>query len=238
VAAHTPGTEPSSGTYVTTGQTVTPTGYSGKAKIYREVWDQGGNPQISTLIWNQMLRGVREAQEAAAVALLNAGSYTALATLTAGVVDRAAAGRTLLREISQAIAALQFARGGFRYTDAFGQADLYLALAGAESTSGEPLLPIYGASNRNGTSTSRFGALDLAGMPLNPEWALAAAGQTAATKSYMIDRSAVHGWASPPQRLTFDQTEVANVYIGVWGYQATAVSDDTGVRTITWDPVA
>ena len=202
------------------------------------MWDQGGNPQVSTLIWQQMVKGKDEALEAAAVTLLNAGSYTALATLTAGVVDRAVAGRVLFRDISQGIALLQFARGCFRFTDAFGQADLYLALAGAETTTGDPLLPMYGPSNRNGQSQARFGALDLAGMPLNPEWALAAAGQTAATNSYMLDRGSVHGWASPPQRLTMDQTEVANVYLGIWGYQATAVSDDTGVRTITWDPVA
>jgi hypothetical protein len=238
VAAHTEGTEPTTGTFVTTSQTVTPTAYSGLATINREVWDQGGNPQVSTLIWNQMQRGVYEALEAAAVTELNAGSFTALATLTAGVTDRAVAGRVLGAEIEGALALLQFVRGGYRFTDAFGQADLYKALADARTTTGEPVYPIVGPTNRNGQSTATFRSIDVAGQPFDPAWALAAVGQTAATKSYLLDRSAVHGWASAPQKLVFDQTAVATIGLGVWGYKATAVSDTSGVRTITWDPVA
>lgn len=238
VAAHTPGSEPSTGSYTTTGQTVTPTGYSGKARINREVWDQGGNPQVSTLIWNQMVKGVNEALEAAVVTLLNAGSYTSLATLTAGATDRAAAGATLGRELSLGLAKLQFVRGGYAFTDMFGQADLYECLTQAEDDAGRPLYPMIGATNTNGTTRSLFGAIDLGGQPIYPAWALAAEGQTAATKSYLIDRTSVHGWASPPQRLTLDQIAVAYVDLGVWGYQATAVSDDNGVRTVSWDPVA
>jgi hypothetical protein len=238
VAAHTEGTEPTTGTLVTTSQTVTPSAYSGLATLNREVWDQGGNPQVSTLIWNQMQRGVYEALEAAAVTELNAGSFTALATLTAGVTDRAVAGRVLGSEIESALALLQFVRGGYRFTDGFAQADLFKALADARTTTGEPVYPIVGASNRNGTAAATFRSVDVAGQRFDPAWALAAAGQTAATKSYLIDRNDVHGWASAPQKLVMDQTAVATVGIGVWGYKATAVSDTTGVRTITWDPVA
>jgi hypothetical protein len=234
VAAHTEGTEPSSGTFVVTKQTVTPTGYSGKAKIHREVWDQGGNPQVSTLIWNQMVKGHYEAREAAVVAELNAGSFTALATLTAGNADT---GQTLSGEIEAGMTDLQFVRGGFRFTDTFTQADLYKALAAAKDDQGRPLYPMIGPANANGQAGSRFGYIDVAGMPFWPEWALAAAGQTAAAKSYMLERDSVHLWASAPQRLTFE-TEVANIYLGIWGYMATAVSDTNGVRTISWDPVA
>lgn len=235
VAAHTEGSEPSTGTFVTTGQTVTPTAYSGKARINREVWDQGGNPQISTLIWNQMVKGVYEALEAAAVTELNAGSFTALATLTAGNADT---GQTLGSELEGGLASLQFVRGGYAFTDGFLQADIYKALAAAKDDGGRPLYPMLGPANANGQTEARFGAINLAGQLLYPEWALAAAGQTAATKSYLIDRTSVHGWASAPQRLVLDEIAVAYVDLGVWGYQATAVSDTTGVRTITWDPVA
>ena len=238
VAAHVQGTEPTTGVFTTTGQTVTPTAYSGKARINREVWDQGGNPQVSTLIWNQMVRGVNEALEAAIVTELNAGTFTALATLTAGAVDRTVAGRTLGAEIESAIALLQFVRGGYAFTDGFAQADLYKALADARTTTGEPVYPMIGPANRNGSSGTRFGSIVVGGQEFSPAWALAAAGQVAATKSYLVDRTAVHGWASTPQRLTMDQTAVAYVDLGVWGYQATAVSDTNGVRTITWDPVA
>lgn len=235
VAAHTEGSEPSTGTFVTTGQTITPTAYSGKARINREVWDQGGNPQISTLIWNQMQKGVFEALEAAAVTELNAGSFTALATLTAGNADT---GQTLGAEIEGGLASLQFVRGGYAFTDAFAQADLYKALAAAKDADKRPLYPMLGPANANGQTSSRFGSIDVAGQLFHPEWALAAAGQTAATKSYLLDRQSVHGWASAPQRLVLDEIAVAYVDLGVWGYQATAVSDTTGVRTITWDPVA
>lgn len=238
VAAHTQGTEPTGGTFTTTGQTVTPTAYSGKAVINREVWDQGGNPQISTLIWNQMVKGVNEALEAAAVTLLNAGTYAALNTFTAGAVDRNAAGNTLGDQLEAGIAALQFARGGYAFTDAFAQADLYLTLAATKASDGRPRYPQIGPANANGTTGEKFSEIDIAGQAFYPEWALAAAGQTAATKSYLIDRTSVAGWATAPQRLTMDQVNVATVGLGVWGYQATAVSDDNGVRTITWDPVA
>lgn len=235
VAAHVEGAEPSTGAMTTTGQTVTPTAYSGKARINREVWDQGGNPQTSSLIWNQMVRGVYEALEAAAITELNGGSFTALATLTAGNADT---GQTLGSEIEGGMAALQFVRGGYAFTDAFAQADLYRALAAAKADDGRALYPMLGPANANGQTQSRFGSIDIAGQLFRPTWALAAAGQTAATKSYLIDRTSVHGWASAPQRLVLDQIAVAYVDLGVWGFQAVAISDTTGVRTITWDPVA
>jgi hypothetical protein len=239
VGAHTQGTEPTTGSYTTTGQTVTPTAYSGKARINREVWDQGGNPQTSTLIWNQMVRGVNEALEAAIVTELNAGTFTALNTFTAGAVDRAAAGKTLGSEMEHAIALLQFARGGYAFTDGFLAADPYVTLTDAADTGGEKLYPMLGPTNRNGTAESVFSSINVGGQRFQPAWALPAAGQTAAAKlGYLVDRTSVWGWASPPQRLTLDGVAVAYVDLGVWGYQATAVSDTAGVRTITWDPVA
>ena len=238
VAAHTEGAEPATGAYTVTNQTVSPTPYSGKARINREVWDQGGNPQVSTIIWNQMVRGAREAWEALVITTLNAGSFTALATLTAGVIDRAVAGKVLGNEIENGIALLQFARGGMRFRTAFAQADLYMGLKGATDTAGAPLYPIIGPQNRNGGSTALFGEINMGGMPFIPTWALAAVGQTAATKSYLVDPSAVHAWSSAPQKLTLDAVAVAYVDLGIWGYQAAAVSDTAGVRTMTWDPVA
>lgn len=237
VQAHTEGTEPSTGTFTVTNQTITPTAYSGKARINREVWDQGGNPQVSSLIWNQMLRGAREAWEALVVTTLNAGTFTSLATLTAGAVDRAAAGKTLGMELSAGMALLQFARGGMRFRTGFAQADLYLALTQAADSAGAPLYPIINPANRNGQTATLFGEINLGGMPFLPGWALAAAGQTAATKSYLVDPAAVHAWNSAPQKLTLDGIAVAYVDLGIWGYQAAAVSDTNGVRTISWDPV-
>lgn len=230
VANHTEGVEPSSGTFTTTGQTVTPTAVSGKAKITREVWDQGGNPQISALIWRQMEKAWYEALEAFAVATLDAATPTQI-TLTTAAVDDA-----LVDELEAAFVALQFIRGGFSMDTAFGQVDLYKRLAAAEDTTGRPLLPALGPMNTNGTVRGRWSGLDMNGVSILPAWALAASG-TVAASSYLFDREVVHGWASAPQRLDFN-IEVAHVYIGLWGYKAGAISDIAGVREIIYDPTA
>ncbi len=233
VGPHTEGIEPTAGTFLATSQTVTPTANSGKAVLTREVWDQGGNPQVSTLIWQQIVRSWYEGLEAAAVAVLNAATPPAI-PLTAG---GGTSGQTLVSELSKALARLQFVRGGFTMGDAFTQVDLYEALVAATDDAGAPLLPVLSPSNRNGASQARFGAVNLGGVDWLPAWALAATGDVVAS-SYLFDRAVVHGWASAPQRLTLDMTEVANIYLGVWGYQATAISDVSGVREITYDPTA
>lgn len=233
VGAHTEGQEPTPGDYAATSQTVSPSAISGKAKITREVWDQGGNPQVSTLIWNQMVRGWREGLEAAAVKVLDDATPGKI-TLTPGTGSNQA---VTVAELERALAALQFVRGGFVMTDAYTQVDLYGVLTSATDTTGRPLLPIIGASNANGQTANKFGAVTIAGVDWLPAWALAASG-TAPASSYVFDRTCVHGWASAPARLTMDMTEVANVYLGIWGYKATAISDVTGVREVVYDPSA
>lgn len=230
VGAHTEGNEPSSGSFVTTGQTVTPTAISGKAKISRETWDQGGNPQISNLIWRQMLKGWYEALEAAAVAVLDAATPTAIdMSATPGLADD-----DLDQAITSAFASLQFVRGGFSMDNLFAQIDLYKALIAATDSSGRRLYPALGPQNALGTVSGRFASLDINGVTAYPAWALAATG-TVAASSYLFDSDSVHGWASAPQRLDFN-IEVANVYIGLWGYKATAISDINGVRELIYDP--
>ncbi|HEY9415374.1 MAG TPA: hypothetical protein VIQ30_11490, partial [Pseudonocardia sp.] len=232
VGNHTEGTEPTSGTFTVTNQTVTPTPTSGKAKITREVWDQGGNPQVSNLIWRQMQKAWYEALEAAAVAALDAVTPTAIA-LTAG---GGTTGQTLDSELTAAFAGLQFVRGGFSMTDMFTQIDLYKAMVAAKDTAGRRLYPAIGPTNASGTVRSRFAAIDVNGVVALPAWALAATGSVVAS-SYLFDRESVHGWASAPNKLDITNTEVAHVYIGIWGYKATAISDINGVREITYDPV-
>lgn len=230
VGNHTEGVEPSSGTLTTTSQTVTPTAVSGKAKITRETWDQGGNPQVSNLIWQKMIQGWYEALEAFAVATLDAATPTAIA-LTAGAADDA-----LIDELTAALTLLQFVRGGFSMDMAPTQVDLYKKLAAAEDSTGRPLLPPVGPMNSVGTAQTRYAGLDVNGVLFSPAWALAASGSVVAS-SYLFDRAVVHGWASAPQRLDITLTEVAHVYIGLWGYKAAAISDIAGVREITYDPV-
>ncbi|HYH31087.1 MAG TPA: phage portal protein [Pseudonocardia sp.] len=232
VAAHTEGVEPTPGAMTATSQTITPTASSGKVEITREAWDQGGNPQLSGLIWRQMLRSWAEALEAKAVAVLDAATPTGI-TFTAG---GGTSGQTLVREVRREFAKLQFARGGFSMDNLFAQIDLYLALIGAESDDGRPIFPALGPSNTDGTVRSRYGALDVNGVTANPAWALAATGSVAAS-SYLFDSESVCGWATNPQRLEF-QYRVAYVDLAIWGYTATGIIDINGVRELIFDPVA
>lgn len=231
VGSHSEGSEPTSGTFVTTSQTVTPTANSGKAKISRETWDQGGNPQIGNLIWQQMLKGWYEALEAAAVALLDNASPTQIDfSGTPGLAND-----DLDQALTAALAALQFVRGGFTMDRAFAQIDFYKALIAATDANGRRLYPAIGPTNAGGTVENRLASVNVNGVVFNPAWALAATG-TVVASSYLFDAMSVHGWASAPQRLTMDNHEVANVYLGIWGYKATAISDDAGVREILYDP--
>lgn len=230
VGDHTEGVEPTTGTFVTTNQTVTPTPVSGKAEINREVWDQGGSPQASNLIWQKMLQGWREALEAYAVTLLDGSTPTAI-TLTAGATNDA-----LVDELTEELAMLQFIRGGYAFDTAFTQVDLYKALVAAKGTDGRKLLPALNPANADGQARTRWSGLDVNGQAFLPAWALAASG-TVEASSYLFDPLSVHGWASTPQRLEF-HVRVKSIDIGIWGYKAGAISDITGVREIKYDPVA
>ncbi|KXK61957.1 hypothetical protein AWW66_10985 [Micromonospora rosaria] len=230
VSTHTEGTEPTAGTYTATSQTITPVPVSGIVNITREAWDQGGNPQLSGIIWRQMVRAWFEALEAAAVAVLDAATPTPI-TITAGAVNGA-----LDQALTSAFASLQFVRGGFSMTDMFTQVDLYKALVAAVDDDGRRLFPALGPANANGTARSRWAALDINGVTALPAWALAASG-TVAASSYLFDRESVHGWATAPQRLQFEY-RVAYVDLAIWGYRAAAITDLSGVREVIYDPTA
>ncbi|PXY17353.1 hypothetical protein BA062_37725 [Prauserella flavalba] len=224
---HTEGVEPTTGNFATTSQTITPSAVSGKVEVTRETWDQGGNPQLSVILWRQIVRKYYEALEEAAAALLESLAPTTI-TLTAGAVDSA-----LASEVKQALAALQFVRGGFRFRDFKLEQGLYTALADAKDGNGRPLFPILGAQNADGTASPLFAALAIAGLAGVPSWALPFTDGTA-SNSYLYDREDVHGWASAPQRLDFEY-RVAFVDIGVWGYKALACTRVDGVRRISYD---
>lgn len=229
-AAHVEGVEPTPGAVTATSQTITPSAVSGKVEITREAWDQGGNPQLSGIIWRQMVRSWFEALEASAVTLLDGLTPTGI-TLTTAAQDAALAG-----ELEAALAGLQFVRGGLRMRDFFLQVDLYKALADATDADGRKLYPRIGPVNANGQVSDFFADMDIAGLRGRPAWALAASG-TVAASSYLFDRNDVHGWASAPQRLQFEY-RVAYVDVAIWGYKATANTDLTGVREIIYDPAA
>lgn len=231
VAPHVSGVAPGAGSLEVTSQTITPSAVSGRVEIPREMFDQGGSPQLSGIIWRQMVRAYYEALEARVATLLNAGTYGTI-TLTAGETDA-----DLVNELEAEIALLQFVRGGFRFDGLAAEAGLYTALAAAADTTGRKLLPISGATNSNGGATSRFQTLDVAGVEVVPSHALGATVGTAPASSFLFSNEDVHAWASAPSRLDF-QYRVEFVDIAIWGYVATAITRTDGVREVIYDPAA
>ncbi len=238
VGAHTEGVEPTGGTFVTTSQTVTPTGLSGKASLTREIWDTGGNPAVSTLIWNQMVRGYYEARETAAATFLNTLTAATDINLGVAVFDDA-----LVAAWDSAIADLQFVRG-YDFETFVVEQRLYRAFVDASDADGRKLIPQINPTNASGSASRRFTQLDLAGATGIPSWALTAT-PGAANNSWLFDPMTVHGWATEPQRLDLlgsggtaagaDYKPVAFVDIGIWGYSAFANSDVGGVRQVIFD---
>jgi hypothetical protein len=231
VADHVTGTEPTPGAFTATAQTITPSALSGKVEITREAFDQGGNPQMSGLIWKQMVRAWYEGLEAAAQAFLvaNAASITDIA-LGVAVTDAA-----MDQALAAAISALQYVRGGDRYGKVFTQIDLYQKLIKAVDTTGRPMYPTFGAMNSSGTVDPSQNYINVRGKTFVPAWATAATGSVAAS-SWMFDPEVVCLWASTPQRIDL-QWRVAWVDMGIWGYKALAVTDFTRTRELVYDPV-
>jgi hypothetical protein len=231
VADHVTGTEPTPGAFTATAQTITPSAVSGKVEITREAWDQGGNPQMSGLIWRQMTRGYFEALEAYAVAQLVANAAS-MADLT---ITTAAADTALDQAIAGALIPLQYIRGGDRFRTVFTQVDLYKAMAVAKDSTGRRLYPAIGPVNAAGTADPGLGSIQAHGKTWIPAWATAASSVNAAS-SYMFDPEVVCGWASTPQRIDI-QWRVAWVDLGIWGYKAFAITDFTRTRELVFDPV-
>jgi HK97 family phage prohead protease len=229
VADHTEGVAPSAGTFTATSQTITPTATSGRVEVPREVVDAGGNPQVSGLIWRQVVRAYYEALEAKAVALLDGLTPTSLATLGVGDADA-----VLASKLESGLASLHFLRGGDRFDKLVIQEDLYKALIAAKDSAGRKLYPVINPTNANGQVAANFGQIMIGGKVGVPAWALGASG-VVAESSYLFASEDVHGWATPPQRFDFEY-RVEFVDIAVWGYKALANTRLAGVYEISYDP--
>lgn len=227
VADHVQGVEPTPGALTTTSQTITPSAVSGKVEVTREAWDQGGNPQLSTILWRQMVRAWDEALEQGAAALLEGLTVTTI-TLTDGAEDD-----ILVDEVTGAIVDLHFIRGGFRFQDFFLEKGLYKKLAQAKDADGRKLLPILGPQNADGSAGPLMASLNVAGLAGRPAWALPYT-TNVESDSYIFNREDVHGWASAPTRLDFEY-RVAFVDVAIWGYKAFACTRTDGVRKFAYD---
>lgn len=242
VGPHTEGTEPTAGNYVTTNQTVQPTALSGKASLTREVWDMGGNPAVSSLVWGQMTRSWNEGFEVAIGTFLNTLTAATDITLNTGATaTQPPTSAQLQANWESAIAALQFIRG-YDWSLLAMEPFAYQAFIAARDTTGQPMYPILNPMNRNGTAAERFRTLNLNGIEGVPAWGLGAGTAGSPNNSWLVDPSVVWAWRTAPERLEFPGTNsaggyapVAMVDIGIWGYNAFANSDIGGVRQVTYD---
>lgn len=246
VGAATEGTEPAAGAFTVTGQTITPTQVWGKVEVTRQAARRGGRPELSGILWDQMLREYYEDREAAVATFLN--TLTAATDITVTSVPATSPDndddQVAVTSLERAIAALQFVRGGNRFRAFATHIDLYQLVARVKDDAGRPLYPMINPQNANGASRSLWSTIDFAGTTMVPAWALGATG-VAAANSWLFDPSKVRGWASAPERLDWNfgatvQTanipQLSHVTIGIYGDIALANLDIAGVRQVIFDP--
>lgn len=236
ISDHTEGTDPETRDLVTAaGATVTPVPVSGRVHISREVGDQGGNPQVSGLIWSEFDRSFSIALETKTAALVTGSAATELgAAITAGEADGAVAGAI----VESGLIGLQFLADGFRFERTFGHIDLYKLLAAATKgdDNADKLYPIINPQSTSGQAASKWAYLDIGGYRMQPAASLGAT--NVGQKSYVADPMAVHVWNSGLHRLDKLQETVAGWDLGCFGYFAGIVYDVTGLRKITYDVTA
>lgn len=238
-------TEPAGGDMAVTLQTITPTQVWGKVEITRQAWRAGGSPQLSGILWEQMLREYYEDRENAVATFL--ATLTAATDITLPGVDASPDNTEYLANVAAleaAIADLQFVRGGNRFRAFAVHQALYRVLAKVTDTAGRPLYPIINPQNANGTSQALFSYIDIAGTRAVPSWALGSAGGDSSVNSWLFDPAKVRGWAGAPERMFWDfgatvQTanipQLSYVTLGIYGDVAFANLDINGVRQVIFD---
>jgi hypothetical protein len=226
IQAHVQGTEPTEMSLTTDKQTVTPSALSGLAIVNREVYDQGGNPSLDKIIWDEMMADYFDNLEAEIASLLGTGTGTEI-NVGGGASD--AAKVALLKA---ALVQLQFVKGGDRFTSFAGDPTLYGGLAGALDSTGRPLLPVVNATNADGTVRAGYEAIQIGNRTIVPAWAL---DKTVANSeaSYLFVPESVYAWVSAPKRIDL-QLAVKDVRIGIWGYKASACTRSTDIVPVDW----
>jgi HK97 family phage prohead protease len=240
-------TEPAAGAFTVTSQTITPTQVWGKVEVTRQAARRGGRPELSGILWDQMLREYFEDREGAVATFLNTLTAAADITVTTGPNPNTNAGKQIsAASLEAALSALQFVRGGNRFRAFAAHIDLYQMLSSVTDTAGRPLYPILAPANANGTTANLYSSMNVGGATVVPSWALGATG-TAAANSWLFDPAKVRGWASAPERLDWNfgaTVQTANipqlsfVTIGIYGDVAFGNLDIAGVRQVIYDPLA
>ena len=242
----TEGTEPAAGAMTVTMQTITPTQVWGKVEITRQAARRGGRPELSGIIWDQMLREYFEDREGAVATFLNTLTAATDITVTGSPATPTNDNdQTSAQSLEAALVDLQFVRGGNRFRAFAVHQFLYRLLARVTDDAGRPLYPQIAPMNANGGAERLWATLNVGGTLAVPAWALGAASGTTPVNSWLFDPAKVRGWASAPERLDWNfgatvQTanipQLSHVTIGIYGDVAFANLDINGVRQVIFDP--
>lgn len=224
-AAHTPGTEPTEGAVSTTSGDVNPAGLSGLLILQREVIDQGGNPQLDSLLWSLMTQAYAEALEGRMQDMFQALALSA--TPVVGVDG------ILSQNLLTILTGLQFIRGGDRYSAFAADSTLYAALAGAMDGDDRPLFPMEAPANASGGVAGDLGSIRAHGKTIRPAWALETGNGGEGGLSYLWAPGSVYQWFSAPRRIDLE-IAVATVRIGIWGYSAEFCTRSTDVKELAY----
>src|SRR5690606_33788373 len=158
-----------------------------------EVVDQGGNPQVDQIIWNEMLAGYFDALEVAIADVLATSTATEI-NLGAGTDDAAK-----IKLLNAALSRLQFIKGGDRFAAFAADPTLYGLVSSATDSTGRPLFPTFGPTNADGTKRPSLESVQLGSRNLVPAWALATdadGSDDPADLSYLFVPGSVFAWAS------------------------------------------
>jgi hypothetical protein len=219
VDEHTEGENPDAGEVKFLQIPVAPKPYSGKAQVSRELLDS--SPQLADRMISRALRNSwsRVTERAAATAILAGATTGPNGGATAPLLEaalRAAIGRMPTTRFGTARRLLV-------------PAGPYGALVSADLTDGRPLVPFVGYDPTRSSSVafSAYGSMAVAGVPLDPAWALAGQALVAAgTDDAMTFESNL---------LEFRFSEVngpALIDFAVFGYFGAAVLQPLGVVKI------
>lgn len=226
VNEHTEGVEPDDGVYTASSLTVTPSALSGKVEITREVIDAGGSPQVSGIMWSEILRQWDLAKENAAAGVLLGSNAAELGTVMAGTETDTDLDQALTAKLAE------LAFSDYTFTTAIGHTGLYQRLVAAKDGDGRRLYPILNPTNAGGSTTSRYQSVNVGGYDFIPAGSLGASGMN--NKSYIFDPSGVAFWMSAPQRIALPDTVATTGNLGLFGYKAGAVLDAQRVKKITF----
>ena len=134
--------------------------------------------------------------------------------------------------MASAITALQYIRGGDRYSKVFTQIDLYRETRqGGGHDRAAVLSDVRCATNASGEMGAAQNYLNVRGKTFVPAWATAATGSVLAS-SWMMDPDVVGVWVSTPQRLDPCSGASRGWTSASRGYKALAITDFTRTREL------